>query len=50
MLIAIESLVSAFERLLAPIQNRGTAANARSHADNDNSELSEDESRWAAYR
>jgi hypothetical protein len=48
MLLAIESFVRLFERLLieTPIRR---AAPLR-HADNDNDEMSEDDRRWAAYR
>lgn len=48
MLLAIESLIDLFDTLLfkAPAALDTPSA----HADNDNSEASEDERRWAAYR
>ncbi len=48
MLLAIESLVRLFERLLmaSPTPRAPTVG----QADNDNDEMFEDERRWAAYR
>lgn len=48
MLTAIESFVRLFERLLVedPVQ----PSKAVRHADNDNTETSEEELRWALYR
>jgi hypothetical protein len=48
MLLAIESFVRLFDRLLieTPVPRRQTSR----HADNDNDEMSEDDRRFAAYR
>jgi|JRYH01.1.fsa_nt_gb hypothetical protein len=48
MLLAIESFVRLFERLLV----RAEAPSPKSilPADNDNDEMDEDDRRWAAYR
>lgn len=48
MLTAIESFVRLFERLLLETPVR--PSKPVRHADNDNTETSEDELRWAAYR
>ncbi|WP_295555812.1 hypothetical protein [uncultured Hyphomicrobium sp.] len=48
MLLAIESFVRLFESLLirAPLR----IAEPSRHADNDNSEMAEDDRRWGTYR
>jgi hypothetical protein len=48
MLLAIESFVRLFEKLL--IEVRVWKSQPARSADNDNDEMDEDEHRWAAYR
>lgn len=48
MLIAIESFVRLFERLMLETPVR--ASKPSGHADNDNNETSEEDRRWANYR
>lgn len=48
MLLAIESFVRLFERLL--IATTAATPPPAWHADNDNDEASEDERRWGTYR
>ncbi|MCC7252819.1 hypothetical protein [Hyphomicrobium sp.] len=48
MLLAIESFIRVFERLL--IETRPHKTEPLRHADNDNDEISEEDRRWAAYR
>jgi hypothetical protein len=48
MLVAIESFVRLFERLILEPPIRASQSNRR--ADNDNDETSEEDRRWAAYR
>jgi len=48
MLLAIESFVRLFERLLA--RTEAPCPQSDWHADNDNAEMDEDDRRWAAYR
>ncbi len=48
MLLAIESFVRLFERLLTEVPVR--AAKPPRHADNDNDEASEEDRRWGTYR
>ncbi|MDQ8699976.1 hypothetical protein [Hyphomicrobium sp. LHD-15] len=48
MLIAIESFVRLFERLILETPVRASKSDRR--ANNDNDETSEEDRRWAAYR
>lgn len=48
MLLAIESFVRLFEKLIIETPVRRLAPSR--HADNDNDEIAEDERLWAAYR